>query len=87
MERNYRIAAHIAIAPAQAGVIVLDTKRGEYWQLNEAGAQVLNGIRGLQTVQEIVDSMCDGVEASRTVVMADVEQLVMEMCRAGFFEG
>ena len=66
-------------------LVVLDTKGGEYFALDEIGAELWNGLESGKTLEEIADGIVQRYDVTRDRALADLTALCDELVSRGLF--
>lgn len=77
----------VALSDLEEGALLLDTARGVYWHLNEAGARIVRGIKNGETVDDISFSLADELGVERERVREDTLCVLRAMKKARLLEG
>lgn len=78
-EERYRPAPSVYARPFGVEVILLDFGRGEYFGLDEVGAEIWRHIERGARVEEIVDAMVATFDVLPEVAARDVRALVASL--------
>ena len=82
-ERRYRIAPHAHARRLDDELVILDLANGEYFGLNDVGADLWAGIESGAAFSEILDTLRSRYDVETEQVAADVGVLVEELLRRG----
>ncbi|MEU1628824.1 lasso peptide biosynthesis PqqD family chaperone [Streptomyces sp. NPDC020096] len=77
-----RLHAEVTACPTDDGMVLLDERRGRYWQLNGTGALVVQALLDGATPQQVADQIAQMRPVSRERAAADVAALVDQLSRA-----
>ena len=66
-------------------LVVLDAKGGEYFALDEIGAELWNGLESGKTLEEISDIIVQRYDVTRERALADLTALCNELVARGLF--
>jgi hypothetical protein len=80
------IARDITITPMEAGAVILDGRRGRYWQLNGTGAVVLHSLSEGGTLESAAELLAANSSVSLEQAMADARALVDSLVKANLVE-
>lgn len=78
-EARLRIAANVYARSFGDDVVLLDFKRGEYFGLDDIGAEIWKGIEAGHTVRAIAQTLVDRYEVSEIEALRDVRDLLSQM--------
>ncbi|MEU2872764.1 lasso peptide biosynthesis PqqD family chaperone [Streptomyces olivoreticuli] len=78
-----RLRADVTCCTTEDGMVLLDERTGQYWQLNATGAAVLRALLDGFTPEQITDRLTQTRPVDRDRAAADVTALVDELTRAG----
>lgn len=78
----YRLVKHVQLSVVESGAILLDTKRGRYWQLNVTSAKVVTLLITGSSVDDVVGALTEETDAPRTRIQADVLREIHSMMHA-----
>jgi hypothetical protein len=67
---------HVSVIETGDGMVLLDERTGEYWQLNATGATVVGVLRAGGTPKQAIARLADEHPAAAGRVGADVARLV-----------
>lgn len=82
-----RLRSGIEVVASEDGQVVLDTKRGVYWHLNDAAIALMEDLREGRTLDEHVLDVSRQTGADSARIRPDYLQLVRELRRAKLIEG
>lgn len=77
------LAPHVNLTETDEGAVVLDERRGRYWQLNQTGTYVLRRLLDERDVDAVATSLRDRYPDTPDDVTADVHRLVDALRDAG----
>jgi hypothetical protein len=77
------LAPHVSLTEAEGGMVVLDERRGRYWQLNQTGAFVLRCLLDERDVDVVATTLRERFPDTPDDVTADVRGLVDSLHAAG----
>ncbi len=69
----------VVITEVEQGTILLDTRRGRYWHLNDLGIEVLRSIVAGDSLDSVVDRLATTHETDRRTVADDCRSLIREL--------
>jgi hypothetical protein len=78
-ESRVVVAASVYARPFEAEIVLLDFSVGEYFGLDEVGAEVWRGLEGGRSLGAIADLISERFEVTREIALADIVSLVTEM--------
>jgi hypothetical protein len=64
-------------------LVLLDFGRGDYFALDEIGAEVFRRLEAGETLGDVADRLCGSYDVSPQVAMKDVVDLVSHMAEQG----
>lgn len=76
----------ISIASTQYGAVLLDKKKGSYWQVNESGAFIVDGIENGMSIDEIASGLVEAFDVELQRAQEDVIKLVRELVDRGMMK-
>ncbi|GAB2990805.1 hypothetical protein GCM10023080_065710 [Streptomyces pseudoechinosporeus] len=76
------LRADVTACPTDDGMVLLDERSGRYWQLNGAGARVVQALLEGATSEHVADRLARTGPVSRERAAADVAALVDQLTRA-----
>ncbi|MGI0014285.1 MAG: lasso peptide biosynthesis PqqD family chaperone [Nitrososphaera sp.] len=76
----------ISIASTQYGAVLLDKKKGSYWQVNDSGAFIVDGIEHGRSIDEIVNGLVETFDVDLQQAQEDVINLVRELVDLGMMK-
>lgn len=85
-DAHVRIAASVYARSFGDDVVLLDFKRGEYFGLDDVGAEIWKGIEAGCTVRAIARTLVDRYEVTEDEALRDVLTLVSQMEREQLVE-
>ncbi len=77
-----RLHADVTACPTEDGMVLLDERRGRYWQLNGTGALVVQALLDGATPQQVADQLARTRPVSPQRAAADVAALVDQLSQA-----
>jgi hypothetical protein len=80
------IAPDVTVTPMEAGAVVLDGRRGRYWQLNATGAAVLQTLRDGRDAEAAADLLSADGAVTAEQALADVRALIDSLIEARLLE-
>lgn len=81
-----RLAPHVSLVKNDDGVVLLDERSGDYWQLNATGATVLDTLLDGGTTSEAVRVLAAHHPVTAARASADVRNLVDSLRSARLVE-
>jgi hypothetical protein len=79
---SYALAPDVSCAEADPGLVLLDGRRGKYFQLNGTGADILRSLLEGRGMAETASTLARASGEPAERVTRDVELLVKRLCRA-----
>ena len=79
----YQLSKHVRLSEADSGAVLLDTKRGRYWQLNITSARIVKLLIDGSTIADIVNTLTEETDAPRARIEADVTNTIQSLRKAG----
>jgi hypothetical protein len=76
------LAAHVSVVETGDGMVLLDQRRGRYWQLNGTGARVVRTLRDGGDPEQAVHELVRAHPAAAHRIAADVAALVRALTAA-----
>jgi hypothetical protein len=86
MTTAWRIADGVSVATTDYGAVLLDQRRGRYWQLNPTAATAVTALAAGGTTSEAVARLQREYAVDAERAAADVAALVDELRRARLLE-
>jgi hypothetical protein len=80
------LARDVTLTSVEAGAVILDGRRGRYWQVNGSGAVVLQALLDGDTPAAIAARLSATAPVTREQVMADVSALVDALAAANLVQ-
>ncbi|MFD7711041.1 lasso peptide biosynthesis PqqD family chaperone [Streptomyces sp. NPDC059785] len=77
-----RLRADVTACPTEEGMVLLDERRGRYWQLNSTGALIVQTLLDGATPGQAADRLADACPVTAERAAADVAALVDRLTRA-----
>ncbi|MFG3409906.1 lasso peptide biosynthesis PqqD family chaperone [Streptomyces sp. NPDC048142] len=77
---------HLVVTDTEYGAVLLDTKSGEYWQLNPPGAVIVRTLLDGEGPDEAIRRVTGSFEVESDRAAADVHALIEAMRSAGVVE-
>lgn len=72
----------VTLVETADGVVLLDQRKGVYWQLNRAGAEALRMMLGGTAPGAVADNLARDFPVASHRALADVENLLTALTRA-----
>jgi hypothetical protein len=82
-ERRLRVSPSVYARTFGAELVLLDFGRGEYFGLDEVGAEIWRAIAAGETLGAIADRVAERYEVTRSRALADIVQLAAHMLGQG----
>jgi Coenzyme PQQ synthesis protein D (PqqD) len=80
------LARDVTITPIEEGAVLLDGRRGRYWQVNGSGATALRALLDGESLEVIAVRLSATVPVSSEQVMADVKGLINALSDASLVD-
>lgn len=80
---SLRLGADISITDTGEGMVLLDKRKGLYWQLNSSGAVVLRALVDGGSAEAAVRALTERFPSAAGRVAADVTTLIKNLRTAG----
>lgn len=77
----------ISIASTEYGAVLLDKKKGRYWQVNDSGALIADGIQRNMSIDEIANGLVEAFDVDFQQAQEDVINLVRELVELRMISG
>jgi hypothetical protein len=81
-----KLARDVTLTDIDTGAVLLDGRRGRYWQLNSSGSAVLRRLLDGEAPGVIAASLCDGAQVSPVQAEHDVSALVKALANSRLVE-
>jgi len=81
-----RMKTDIHFRPIEHSAVILNERTGQYWQLNETAAYILQAVLTDTTKAEIADQIITARPVNRERALADIHSLLDELTRADLIE-
>ncbi|WP_341716391.1 lasso peptide biosynthesis PqqD family chaperone [Micromonospora sp. FIMYZ51] len=78
-----RLHDHVLLTETEDGAVLLDERRGRYWQLNGSGALLLTMLLSGAVVEQAATALMDRYPVDGERALADVRALVSGLRAAG----
>lgn len=78
-----RLDPAVCVTETAYGTVLLDTRTGTYWQLNETGSAVLAALSQGYTETEAVRRLTDGFQVDEQRAAKDIAGLLDQLRSAG----
>ncbi|SDM14842.1 lasso peptide biosynthesis PqqD family chaperone [Nonomuraea jiangxiensis] len=78
----WRLPAHVTFTKTDTGAVLLDNRRGRYWQTNDTAAIVLDRILRHESVESAVADLCVRYPDSAEQITADVQDMLTKLAAA-----
>jgi hypothetical protein len=85
-ETTVRIAPGVYARPFGEEIVLLEFTRGDYYGLDEIGAEVWRGLEAGLTVGAIADTLVARYEVGRADAVRDVSDLISELRKQALVE-
>jgi hypothetical protein len=76
----------VSMAELESGTALLDEEAGEYWNLNETGAVILQTLLDGGTTDQAVGAIVEQYDVELEAANRDVDELVDALWSAGLIE-
>lgn len=80
---RYQLSRHVKLSEAESGAVLLDAKRGRYWQLNVTSMRIVLLLNEGGTSSDVVDTLTEETDAPRARVEADVSNAIRSLRKVG----
>lgn len=80
LESKVRVSSRVYAREFGGEIVLLDFGIGEYFGLDEIGAEVWRRLQNGESLHEIADRIVEGYDVSQEVAEGDLLALVTEMC-------
>lgn len=80
---GFTLADGVTLAATDYGTVLLDGRRGSYWQLNETGSQIASALLAGSTPEDVAAGLRAGFSVELERARADVDDLVRDLVGAG----
>ncbi|POX37203.1 PqqD family protein [Streptomyces sp. Ru73] len=81
-----RLSPHVSLTRNEGGAVLLDERRGDYWQLNHTGAAVLDTLLAGGTPADAARTLADGHPVPADRALGDVTALIDSLRSARLVE-
>ncbi|WP_326820291.1 lasso peptide biosynthesis PqqD family chaperone [Streptosporangium sp. NBC_01756] len=78
----WRLYAHVTFTKTDTGAVLLDNRRGRYWQTNDTAAVVLERIQRNEDIESAVAELCVRYPDAAAQIMADVHHMLTKLAEA-----
>ena len=76
----YSANANFVSSSLNGEEMLLDTKTGQYFGLNETAKLIWDSLReNKQTISQLVNLICDAYDAEPDLVLKDVQEVLLQM--------
>ena len=79
---NIALGPDVMLQRVGGGAVLLQARTGQYFELNESGADLLQFALETQDLDATLDRMQDAYAAAREDLAADLERLIAELKKA-----
>lgn len=76
---HLQVSKHLEIRPVEGGAIVLDTRKGQYAQVNLTAFRLLAGVMEGLTAAEVIQQMSSEFDATPETIDRDVSVCLVDM--------
>jgi hypothetical protein len=80
---EFRLRPDVSMAETDYGLVLLDGRNGEYWQLNDTAAQIVQRLLDGHSPDEVVRFLVSEYEVTSADAERDVAELVAGMLESG----
>ncbi|MEW9552270.1 lasso peptide biosynthesis PqqD family chaperone [Nonomuraea sp. NPDC050783] len=80
---SLRLRPDVSTAETDYGVVLLDERSGDFWQLNPSGALAMRRLRDGDTVEQAAAALAEEFEVGRDEALEDVLTLLEQLRAAG----
>jgi hypothetical protein len=74
----------IQITPQEGGAMIFDKTRGAYFQVNEVGLMIIQGIATGKTMEELIEEIAEIYSLEYDQAKSDVESYFDSLRKAGY---
>ncbi|HEX58562.1 MAG TPA: PqqD family protein [Methanomicrobia archaeon] len=64
---------------SEAGIIVMDTRKGKLYEVNEVGSLIVRLCDGEHTIKDIEDAICAEYDVDRETIRRDLAEFLKKM--------
>ena len=79
----FTLAPEVSAVETEYGVVLLDRRSGEYWNLNASGALVLRSVSAAEGLDAAVTALVTEFDIDRDTAIADAREVLDSLLRAG----
>lgn len=83
---NVSLARDVTLTPIETGAVLLDGRRGRYWELNQSGTNALQRLLDGDSIESAVSDLIAGAPVSDEQVRGDLQALVEALQAAQLVE-
>jgi Coenzyme PQQ synthesis protein D (PqqD) len=83
---SMQLSPDVVSCDTDDGLVLLDSRRGRYWQLNATGAAILRGLLSGAAAERIAAELSAKQPVSADQAVEDVVALVAQLTRAHLIE-
>lgn len=76
---NYQLAEHISFTDVDGDAVLLDLTTGAYYGLNHIGAQLLNGLKVQNRIEDTIALISEQYQMTNHAVQVDIDELVQQL--------
>ncbi|MDT0346395.1 lasso peptide biosynthesis PqqD family chaperone [Streptomyces litchfieldiae] len=87
MSTSMRLSPDVVTCDTDDGLVLLDSRRGRYWQLNATGAAIVRGLLAGAAVERIATELSRKQPVTADRAAEDIRTLVDQLTRARLIEG
>jgi Coenzyme PQQ synthesis protein D (PqqD) len=80
------LARDVTITHVEEGAVLLDGRRGKYWQVNGSGAVVLRALLDGESPEAVAARLCARAPVASDKAMADVTALISALSAASLVD-
>ncbi|MEY9212949.1 lasso peptide biosynthesis PqqD family chaperone [Thermobifida halotolerans] len=80
---EFRLRSDVSVAETDYGMVLLDSRSGEYWQLNDTGAEIVRLLLDGRATEDVVRFLVEEYEVDSADAARDVDALVASMLDSG----
>ena len=82
-----KLARHVTLTETANGHVLLDTRRGTYWHLNQSGYAIVQGLLEGKSLTELSRIVAETGNVDRERAVNDCSAFLAELLRAHLVKG
>ncbi|MET9431764.1 MULTISPECIES: lasso peptide biosynthesis PqqD family chaperone [unclassified Streptomyces] len=83
---SLRLCGDVTACDTDDGLVLLDGRRGRYWQLNTTGAAILRALLGGARPEQVAEQLARKQPVAPEQAAADIEDLIARLTGARLIE-